>query len=105
MRFTITRAVSGFSLDTSHSASARRRPEVRPLAGGIAVGVSGLLAIVKKPGCVSEPRLFTSPRIKKYDGGAAYRPGPLNRNEPSLASFLTPLPGAGSSPGPSGVNR
>ena len=38
MRFTITRAVSGLSGETSHSASARRRPDVRPFAGAISVG-------------------------------------------------------------------
>ncbi|PYR86343.1 MAG: hypothetical protein DMG18_03030 [Acidobacteria bacterium] len=36
-RLTMTRAASGFSREASHSASALRRPEVRPSAGGISV--------------------------------------------------------------------
>ena len=38
MRLTMTRAVSGFCAEPSHSASARRRPDVCPSAGGISVG-------------------------------------------------------------------
>ncbi len=70
MRLTITRAVSGFSGEPSHSASARLRPEVRPFAGGSStVGLPYVITLTK-PGFINEPRLSASPRIRKYEGGA-----------------------------------
>src|SRR5918995_735771 len=45
MRLTITREVNGLSLDVSHSAKARRRPDVRPLGGGKAVGGAPIVSI------------------------------------------------------------
>ena len=69
-RLTMTRAVSGFCGE-------RDPPRQREAAArGVAVGPRNLgrrIAVGRsrcmKPGCICEPRLSTSPRIRKYDGG------------------------------------
>ena len=66
---TMTRAGSGLSGEASHSASARRRPDVWPSAGGISMGGVPLVATVTNPGCISDPFELGSPRIRKWDGG------------------------------------
>src|SRR5206468_9223781 len=105
-RFTITRAVIGFCGDAIHCASASRRPDVWPSGRGISVGGLPYVITSMKPGFICEPWLSTSPRIKKYEGGTSYRPGPLCR--------YGPAPGTGtrhfgqlivSSPSPSGDDR
>ena len=70
MRLTMTRAVSGFCDEPSHSANARRRPDVWPSAGGISVGGSPYVATVTNPGFITDPLVLASPRIRKYAGGA-----------------------------------
>jgi hypothetical protein len=66
----MTRAVIGLSDDAIHWASASRRPEVRPSGRGISVGGLPRVMTSMNPGVISDPRLSTSPRIRKYDGGA-----------------------------------
>jgi hypothetical protein len=70
-RLTMTRAVSGLSGEAIQRASASRRPDVRPSGRAIAVGGSPRVMTCRNPGCISGPRLSTSPRIRKYDGGTS----------------------------------
>src|SRR3989442_15967601 len=103
MRLTIPRAVGGFGGEASHSASARRRPDVRPSAGGISIGGFPYVAAVTNPGFMTEPLALGSPRIRKYDGGASYLPGPSCRKVPVasvIRHFGQPMT---SSPSPSGA--
>ena len=69
-RLTITRAVIGFCGEAIHCASASRRPDVRPSGRGISVGGLPYVMTSMKPGVICDPWLSTSPRMRKYDGGA-----------------------------------
>src|SRR5262245_4039959 len=69
MRLTITLAGNGLSREVSHSASASRRPDVRPSAGGSSVGGFPSVITLRKPGLVGYALLSGSPRIRKYDVG------------------------------------
>src|SRR5215831_10762705 len=68
MRFTITRAVSGFSGEMTHSANPRRRHVVCASGGGVGKLYSVAEATVSTPGDISEPRASALPRCRKYEG-------------------------------------
>src|ERR1041385_5182074 len=71
MRFTITRDVSGFSGDATHSANPRRRHVVFAPAGGAGYAYSPVVAAERTPGVISDPLASGTPRFRKYEGCAA----------------------------------
>src|SRR6202030_2071136 len=68
MRFTITRAVNGFSGSATHSANPRRRHVVCAPAGAVGKTYSTGLATESTPGVISDPLAPGMPRCSKYEG-------------------------------------
>src|SRR5690242_19246480 len=71
MRFTITRAVRGFSDDATHSANPRRRHVVAAPAGAGGKTYSFALATERTPDVISDPLASGTPRFRKYEGWGA----------------------------------
>src|SRR5438874_5845276 len=67
MRFTMTRAVRGFSDAVSHSANPRRRQVVLAPVSGAGNKYSFALATESTPGVIREPLASNTPRCRKYD--------------------------------------